>query len=193
MSIIIGITGGIGSGKTTVAKMFQNLGIPVYNSDLEAKRIMKLPELILNLKNKFGSDYLENGTLNRKKLADTVFNNAEKLMELNSIVHPFVKIDFMSWIKNNGKNKLLIKESAILFESKANLDCDKIITVVAPLDLRIQRIIDRDNLNYDAIIKRMTNQSSDKIKSEKSDFVIENTDLELTKKQVLSIYKILNL
>ena len=193
MTKVIGLTGGIGSGKTTVSKMFEALGVPVYNSDSEAKKIMLLPETIVLLKSNFGNDFFENDILNRKKLADLVFKNPEKLSKLNAIVHPFVKKDFIVWLKKNENVKFVIKESAILFESKTNINCDKIITVIAPLYLRMQRIVERDNLVFHEIVKRINNQLSDEKKVEKSDFVIENTDLEMTKNQVLEIYKILNL
>lgn len=193
MTKVIGLTGGIGSGKTTVSKMFEALGVPVYNSDSEAKKIMLLPETIVLLKSNFGNDFFENDILNRKKLADLVFKNPEKLNELNAVVHPFVKKDFIVWLKKNENVKFVIKESAILFESKTNINCDKIITVIAPLYLRMQRIVERDNLVFHEIVKRINNQLSDEKKVEKSDFVIENTDLEMTKNQVLEIYKILNL
>jgi dephospho-CoA kinase len=192
MTKIIGLTGGIGSGKTTVSKMFEHLGVSIYNSDLEAKKIMQMPELIVLLKNNFGNSFFENDILNRSKLADLVFKNSEKLKELNAIVHPFVKKDFMIWVKNNNDQKFIIKESAILFESKINIDCDKIITVVSPLSLRMKRIAARDNLGFHEIVKRINNQLSDEKKVENSDFVIENTDLEMTKCQVLKIFKILN-
>ena len=193
MTKVIGLTGGIGSGKTTVSKMFEALGVPVYNSDSEAKKIMLLPETMVLLKSNFGNDFFENDILNRKKLADLVFKNPEKLNELNAVVHPFVKKDFIIWLKKNENEKFVIKESAILFESKTNINCDKIITVIAPLYLRMQRIVERDNLVFHEIVKRINNQLSDEKKVEKSDFVIENTDLEMTKNQVLEIYKILNL
>ena len=192
MTKIIGLTGGIGSGKTTVAKMFEQLGVHVYNSDLEAKKIMELPEVIVLLKNSFGEAFFENNILNRAKLADLVFRNAEKLNVLNAIVHPFVKKDFLFWVKKHHNEKFVIKESAILFESKSNIDCDKIITVIAPLDLRMQRINERDNLSFDKIMSRINNQLSDEKKVENSDFIIENTDIEMTKTQVLKIYGSLN-
>lgn len=193
MTKIIGLTGGIGSGKTTISKIFEELGIPVYNSDLEAKKIMELPEVIVLLKNSFGKDFFENNILNRAKLADLVFRNTEKLNVLNAIVHPFVKKDFLFWVKKHHNEKFVIKESAILFESKSNLDCDKIITVTAPLDLRMKRIAARDNLGFHEIVKRINNQISDEKKIENSDFIIENTDLEMTKTQVLKIYNTLNI
>ena len=193
MTKIIGLTGGIGSGKTTISKIFEELGVPVYNSDLEAKKIMELPEIIVLLKNSFGEEFFENNILNRAKLADLVFRNTEKLNVLNAIVHPFVKKDFLFWVKKHHNEKFVIKESAILFESKSNLDCDKIITVKSPLDLRMKRIAARDNLGFHEIVKRINNQISDEKKIENSDFIIENTDLEMTKTQVLKIYNTLNI
>lgn len=193
MTKIIGLTGGIGSGKTTISKIFEELGVPVYNSDLEAKKIMELPEVIVLLKNDFGDEFFENNILNRAKLADLVFRNAEKLNVLNAIVHPFVKKDFLFWVKKHHNEKFVIKESAILFESKSNIDCDKIITVKSPLDMRMKRIAARDNLGFHEIVKRINNQISDEKKIENSDFIIENTDLEMTKTHVLKIYNTLNI
>ena len=193
MTKIIGLTGGIGSGKTTISKIFEELGVPVYNSDLEAKKIMELPEVIILLKNSFGEEFFENNKLNRAKLADLVFRNTAKLNALNAIVHPFVKKDFLFWVKKNENEKFVIKESAILFESKSNIDCEKIITVIAPLDIRMKRIANRDNLGFHEIVKRINNQISYEKKIENSDFVIENTDLEMTKTQVFKIYNTLNI
>ena len=188
MTKIIGLTGGIGSGKTTVAKIFESLGIPVYTADYEAKKIMKLPKVITKLKMLFGELIFENNILNTEKLAKIVFNNHEQLLQLNSIVHPLVKTHFKNWVKENKNHNLVIKESALLFETESNLDCFKIISVIAPLELRIQRVIKRDKTNYNSVLKRINNQISDEARSAKSDYIINNLDIVSTKNQVNIIF-----
>ena len=148
MTKIIGLTGGIGSGKTTVAEQFETLGVPVYIADIEAKKIMDLPETIQLVKGKFGNSIFDVAILNREKLAKIVFENPEKLQKLNSIIHPLVKRHFQEWVQKNKDSIFVIKETAILFESGSYIDCDKIITVVAPLELRIARVLKRDNSDY---------------------------------------------
>jgi dephospho-CoA kinase len=183
MTKIIGLTGGIGSGKTTVAKLFAAKGIPVYIADDEAKKIMKLPETINSIKAVFGKNVIENGLVNTKTLASIVFNNTEKLKLLNSIIHPLVKQHFDQWVKLNKHNTFVIKESAILFESGSYQYCDKIITVIASESTRISRVMQRDSITKEEILARIKNQWNDDERIKKSDYVIENEDLEDTKKQ----------
>lgn len=191
MTKIIGLTGGIGSGKTTVAKQFETLGVPVYIADTEAKKIIDLPTTIELVKNEFGNSILDDGILNREKLAKIVFENPEKLQKLNSIIHPLVKAHFQKWIQENKNYAFVIKEAAILFESGSYKDCDKIITVVAPLEIRIERVLKRDKTNYESVIKRVQNQWTDEMRIVKSDYVIENIGIENTKNQVDKLYKVL--
>jgi dephospho-CoA kinase len=193
MTKIIGLTGGIGSGKTTVANYFQELGVPVYIADDHAKTVMQLPEIISEIKVVFGESVFENGILNRKKMAEIVFNSPEKLKQLNAIVHPAVKNDFEQWLLNHKKNHFILYEAAILFESKRYKDCDAIITVTAPLETRIERVIKRDNTSRDLVLQRINAQWTDEQRIAKSDFVIENTTIEKAKKEVVKILKILNL
>jgi len=192
MSKLIGLTGGIGSGKTTVAKMFAAKGIPVYIADEEAKKLMNKAEIIQAIANKFGKEIINNGKINRTLLAEKVFNNKEKLNALNQIVHPAVKEDFKSWLKQHQEFPFVMKETAILFETGGNKDCDLVITVVAPLSERISRIIKRDNSTEQSIHDRIKNQLDDDFKIMHSDFVIQNNAFESTENQVDEIVKALN-
>src|SRR4051812_8335299 len=141
----VGITGGIGSGKTTVCKIFSLLGIPVYNSDDEAKQMYSLPHVKEGLKKKFGNDILDNtGNVNKKKMSDIIFNDENALKEVNALVHPLVLQKFKEW-KAKQTASYILKEAAILFESGTYQDCDKIILVTAPAEMRMQRTLQRDN------------------------------------------------
>lgn len=187
--IVVGLTGGIGSGKTTVLKMFQDLGMACYISDIEAKKLMNSSKIIRRkIVEAFGEDSYSSEGLNSAYLAKIVFQNPEKLKILNAIVHPRVYTHFKKFVKK-AKSAYVIYESAILFENNGHANCDVVITVVAPVELRIQRIIDRDNSTKEAILNRMKNQFSDKEKMEKSDFVIENIDLNDTKNEVVRLHK----
>jgi dephospho-CoA kinase len=189
MTKIIGLTGGIGSGKTTIAKYIQSLNIPVYIADEHAKNSIDIPEISNKIQTLFGKNILENDKINRKKLAKIVFNSPEKLNKLNQIIHPAVNVDYKNWLKTKKKFPFVFKETAILFESGSYKDCDKIITVVAPLETRINRVIDRDNCSREEVLNRISNQWSDEMKAEKSDFIIENIDIENTHTQINEILK----
>lgn len=193
MTKIIGLTGGIGSGKTTIASLFKAAGIPVYIADDEARKIMQTSEIIDEIKKTFGRTIFENDILNRQKLAEIVFNNPDKLKLLNSIIHPAVKRHFDNWVLDYKKTPFIIYEAAILFESGSYLNCDKIITVVAPIETRIQRVIARDKTSRENVLKRIEAQWNDEQRILKSDFVINNTTLEYSKLEVEKILKILNI
>ena len=189
--LVVGITGGIGSGKSVVCKIFEQLGIAVYNADREAKELMnKDVALIKDLKKNFGSD-LYNGKegLNRKRLSEIVFNNKEKLELLNSIVHPHVRKHFKKWQKEHHDSKYLVKEAAILFESGADEDCDRVITVIAPRQLRIERVMERDDVNKEKVNAIIDNQMSSSEKIKKSDFVIVNDNQSLVIPQILDLHE----
>jgi dephospho-CoA kinase len=182
---IVGLTGGIGSGKTTVANYLKSKGIPVYISDVEAKKVMEFPEIIEQISNTFGTDLIDSDkSLNREKLASIVFNAPDKLKQLNAIVHPAVKKHFDNWIIKHQKDAIIVKEAAILFESGSYKDCDFIITVSAPLETRIERVLKRDTTSREKILQRINNQLSDEERSARSQYVINNEDFEDTKKQV---------
>ena len=193
MTKIIGLTGGIGSGKTTIANHFLAAAIPVYIADVEARKMMQLPEIIEEIKKIFGTSIFEKGTLNREKLATIVFSNPEKLKLLNSIIHPTVKKNFEDWISNHKNFPFVIYEAAILFESGSYKNCDWIITVTAPIESRIQRVIQRDKTTREQVLKRIDSQWSDEQRISKSDFVIENANLEIAKSEVDNILKILKI
>ena len=183
MGKIIGLTGGIGSGKTTIAKLFESEGVPVYIADTEAKKIMQLPETIHEISSVFGNDIIKNNQIDSKALSAIVFNHPEKLKILNGIVHPLVKKHFDDWAKKNADFPFVIKEAAILFESGSYQYCDKIITVTASEETRISRVMQRDGATKQEVLDRIKNQWSDSQKISKSDYVIENENLEETKIQ----------
>ncbi|MDI5897736.1 dephospho-CoA kinase [Flavobacterium yafengii] len=193
MTKIIGLTGGIGSGKTTIANYFKSFGIPVYIADDEARKIMQSSEITEAIKNVFGDIIFENEKLNREKLAKIVFNNPEKLEKLNKIVHPAVKKHFEQWLLQHTAAPYVIYEAAILFESGSYKNCDLIITVTAPVESRIQRVVERDKTTRELVLKRINAQWTDEQRISKSDFIIENTSIETTKLEVVKILKILKI
>lgn len=193
MTKVIGLTGGIGSGKTTIANYFSTLGIPVYIADDEAKKLMESSEVKDSIKEKFGESIFDNTILNRAKLAEIVFADSEKLDQLNAIVHPAVRNHFKKWLLNHEASPFVIYEAAILFESGNYKNCDYIITVTAPLESRIQRVIDRDKTNREQVLKRINAQWNDEQRISKSNFIIDNRNIETAKLKVEEILKILNI
>lgn len=182
--IVIGLTGGIGSGKTTVLKMFQQFNVSVYIADNEAKKLMQSSPIIKKkLITNFGKMVYENGKLNRSFLASIVFKDPAKLAVLNAIVHPEVKKHFKAFVASQ-KTDFVLYENAILFESNAAQFCQYIITVTASVNERIFRVIRRDKVNKEQVINRMKNQFTDTKKIANSHFVIINHDLKSTKDQV---------
>ena len=186
---LIGITGGIGSGKSTIAKVFMSIGYPVYNSDTRAKELINSNEELINsIKLSFGDDLYNSQGLDRKKMASIVFNNPEKLELLNSIIHPAVGKDFEKWIDLQNTS-FILKEAAILFETGIYKSLHKIILVSAPQETRIERVIKRDNTNQEEVLSRMNNQWSEEKKTELADYVIDNSGNKLVIPQVLEIIK----
>ena len=185
----IGITGGIGSGKSTVAKLFEVLGIPVYYADDAAKQLMNENEVLKQqVQKEFGNEAYTNGKLNRKYIADIVFTNPEKLELLNSIVHPATLKDAEEWM-NKQTTPYTIKEAALIFESGAQEQLDYVIGVYAPTPLRIQRTMQRDNISREEVIARMNKQIDETIKMRLCDFVITNDEQELLIPQVLTLHQ----
>ncbi len=187
----IGLTGNIGSGKTTVRKIFEILGVPVYDSDEKAKFLINNNKnLILKIKKEFGENiYSENGKIDKKRLAEIIFNDKNKLEKINSLVHPFVKEDFN---KQAGKQNFpyIIKESAILFETGLYKELDINITVYAPEKIRIKRVAERDNTGEEQIKSRIKNQFSDEKKNKLADYIIHNYDDKQVLSQVLRLHDI---
>ena len=183
----IGLTGGIGSGKTFVSDVFKKLEIPVFNADDAAKRCMVENErLQQEIQNVFGDQVYNNGALKNKVLAEIVFNDEKKLEKLNKLVHPVVKKSFEDWCAEQ-KSKIVIKEAAILFESNTHTGLDKVICVSASEKIRIERVVKRDNISREQVVSRMENQMSQHKKEELSNFVIINDEKELLLPQILKV------
>ncbi|MBP4137905.1 dephospho-CoA kinase [Flavobacterium geliluteum] len=193
MTKVIGLTGGIGSGKSTIANFFEEFGVPVYIADDEAKKVMQSKEIVSAIKTAFGEGIFENTILNRTKLAEIVFNDPDKLAQLNAIVHPAVKKDFNAWLAEKKEYNFVVYEAAILFESGRYKHCDTIITVTAPEEIRIDRVIKRDNTTREQVLSRMKMQWDDEKRISGSDFVINNTNLKKAREEVVEILKILNI
>lgn len=188
--IKVGLTGGIGSGKTHIAGLFLKLNIPVYNSDNRGKYLMSNDEAVKKqLIDAFGPETFCKGELNRNFLAKQVFNDSSKLTTINQIVHPAVKIDYENWLHTNSNKPYTIKEAAILIESGAYKDCDKLIVVTAPLDVRIKRIEKRDNMTPDEINSRIAKQISDEERLKYANYVVNNDGIMLVDKQIIEIHK----
>ena len=185
----IGLTGGIGSGKSTVAKVFESLGIPVYKADDEAKKLMATNPLLINLiKTHFSEEAYKDGKLDKAYLATVVFNSKEKLNLLNSLVHPFTIEDGKSWMKQQ-QTPYAIKEAALIFESGSQGDFDFIIGVYAPETLRIHRTIQRDKTDKEQVRSRMLNQIKEEIKMKLCDEVLINNEQELLLPQIIALHE----
>lgn len=178
---VIGLTGGIGSGKTTVIEYIASKGFPVYIADNAGKQVMEVPEVIEKVNRLFNeSVLLPGGTLDRKKIGAIVFNNPDLLKQLNAIVHPAVGLDFEKFKAANPEATLLFKESAVLFESGAYRTCDATILVTAPEKIRIQRVMSRDQVSEEQVRERIKNQMPDEEKRALSTYIVENMDLPAT-------------
>jgi len=188
--IKVGLTGGIGSGKSLISKVFNALMIPVYDSDLETKSLYRTDEFLKNeLIRNFGNEvYLADGSINRKYLGNLVFQDKNKLNELNNLVHPRVKLHFEKWLQNYTHCFYVIKETAILFESGAYKQVDKSIVVTAPDEIRISRVMERDSISRSSVIERMNNQLPQQELIEKADFIIVNDGKIAILPQVYSIH-----
>ncbi len=187
--MIVGLTGGIGSGKTTVAQLFMKFGIPVYDSDASAKKLMEssvsVKKAIIDL---LGEKAYEDSKLNRPYIAEQIFNNKKTLRKLNNIVHPAVREDFLRWVKKQDAPYVL-QESALIFENSNQEKFDKTILVTAPVETRIERVKIRDGVSREKVLARMKNQLKDIEKQELADFVIENIHAKKTEADVLSIHQ----
>ena len=186
----IGITGGIGSGKSTVSRIFELLGVPVYYADERAKDILtRDAELMAAVKANFGAEvYDENGVLNRKYLGNIVFNDKRQLALLNSLVHPATIRDSNQWAQQQ-KAPYVLKEAALLFETESFHHLDKIIGVFAPQPLRIHRVMKRDNVTRDEVLARINKQIDETIKMRLSDYVIYNDEQRMVIPQVLALHE----
>ena len=185
---IVGLTGGIGSGKSTVLKQFEDLGINTYSADKAAKKLINSDEdLIESIKGLFGDNIYNNNILDTIKLSKIVFHDSHKLESLNSIVHPAVAKDFKSFIKTNYGD-YIVKEVAIIFETNTEDNYDKIILVRAPIEDRIKRVVLRDNITKDDVLRRVNNQIDDSTIIDKCDYIIDNNNLKELKEKVINIH-----
>lgn len=186
--ISVGITGGIGSGKSMVSHILNTMGYPIYNADLEARLIVDTkPEVIEQIKFLFGSDIYIGGKLDRARVSSFVFSDKDLLQNLNSIVHPAVAQHFSVWKQNNASAKLTFKEAAIIFESGAYKQVDGVVAVVAPRELRVARVCQRDGVTPEQVMQRMANQLSDEELVAKSNFVLVNDGIRLLLPQVTEL------
>jgi len=185
---VVGLTGGIGSGKTTVSNMFKDLGVPVYIADVEAKKLMSTSNVIKRkLIDLFGPKAYDHDQLNRNYISSKIFNDDSLLEKMNAIIHPRVAEHFKRWLLKQT-SKYVIKEAAIIFEHNRQSQYDAIITVISDKDERIKRILKRENTSKDKILSIMKHQLTDEKKVKLSDFVIVNDQLEHTKEQVLKTH-----
>ena len=191
----IGITGGIGSGKSVVCKIFQCLGVPTYDADSRAKYVMTTDTILIQqIQKEFGNlSYNPEGVLNRKYLAEVAFSQPQQLEKLNRLVHPRVGVDYNTWVITHSASPYVIKESALLFESGSASGLDKIISVYAPEAVRIQRVLKRDTHRTEQAIKGVIqNQINEEEKRDRADFVILNDDSKLVIPQVLQLHQQFN-
>lgn len=188
----VGLTGGIGSGKTTVSEVFHSLGIPVYNSDKRAKYLMENdPSLRVAIIQYFGEESYRSEGLNRLYLSEQVFSDKSKLQKLNSIVHPVVGNDFAVWCKNQSA-PFVLKEAAILIESGAYKGLDKIIVVTASENVRMERVMERDGVKASEVRDRINNQMTDSERLQYADFIIDNDGIQMLISQVKEVFNKLN-
>lgn len=192
MPKLIGVTGGIGSGKSKVMHYISSLGYPVYLSDEAGKRVMQDEGIMLKIQNIFTEIVIVNGVLDRKKIGSIVFNDKKKLEELNAIVHPAVAEDFQKFVKLHHQSDLIFYESAILIESNNYKSFDYIVLITAPDDVRIERVMKRDQVSKEIVLERMRNQMSDNEKREFADFEIINIDFKKTCEKVNDLLVFMN-
>jgi len=185
----IGVTGGIGSGKTTVCRVFNVLGVPVFSADAEARDVMDIDTgIMLRINTIAGKNLYENGSLDRTELARLIFNNERLLEKVNALVHPIVFSRFREWEKKQDA-PYVVMEAAILFESGAYKIVDRILTVVAPMEERVNRVIHRSNLTREQVMERMRNQMDDNQRIERSDYVINNSENDMIIPEILRIHE----
>ena len=189
--IRVGLTGGIGSGKTTVARVFRTLGIPVFEADAEGRRIMQEDAAVIKaVTERFGTSVVRNGAIDRATLASIVFKDPSALKDLNAIIHPAVRTGFLRWAAEQNA-PYVIMEAAVMAENGGHRTMDQVIVVTAPAELRIQRVMARDGVGRDAVDARMANQVGDAERLKLADHVIHNDDLQLVIPQVLAVHQAL--
>ncbi|MGP1514953.1 MAG: dephospho-CoA kinase [Bacteroidales bacterium] len=187
-SLVIGLTGSIGSGKTLIAKVFKHLGVPVYLSDQEAKKLYLRDNVIAQIKDMFSQEVMTDGQVNKRKLAELVFKDKKQLNKLNNCIHPLVKQDFEQWV---GKQRApyVIMESAIIYEAGWDAMFDKIISVSTPMNLMLERVQVRDNQTKEQVMRRIANQIPPEEKNNQSDYVIINDNNQLVIPQIIKVHR----
>ena len=191
--IKVGLTGNIGSGKSTVCKVFESLGVPVFYSDVEAKKLYSREEVKNKLMQRFGKSVFNNlGEVDFKKLASLIFSNKESLHFINNIIHPLVFESYNNWLSEYRENCYTIHESAILFEHHLEKRFDKTMLVYCPLDIRLRRVTERDGISEEEALKRVSNQMEDSLKNKLADFVIVNDGIKMVIPQIMEINKIMS-
>lgn len=191
---ILGLTGGIGSGKSVIAELFQMMGIPVYDSDARSKILTDTDdELKEKISCLFGAEIYTNGLLNRQALARKIFGDEKALQAVNALIHPAVERDFRSWVKEHSQFPVLIQETAILFEAGLESHFDQIICVTAPEDVRVERVCKRNNIAPETVRERMKNQISESERRGKSDIIVVNDNIQAVLPQVLKLVQSLSL
>ncbi|MDO4780577.1 MAG: dephospho-CoA kinase [Bacteroides sp.] len=192
MALVLGITGGIGSGKSVVSRLMKVMGISIYDSDSEAKKVMKnshtIREKLISL---VGKEVVKDGEINKEVLTKYIFSNTENTKKVNAIIHPEVISHFKSWIEKNNHKHIIAVESALLFESDLHLMTDKSVVITTPLETRIKRAMQRDNSSREQVTERIKAQSSDDEKLSKADFHIINDDCTPLTKQVWELINLL--
>ena len=189
---IIGLTGGIGSGKSSVLEIFKKIGISTYNADESAKKLISSDKkIIYSIKQLFGEDIYDKNELNSKLVSKIVFNDKEKLKSLNSIIHPAVAIDFDNFCFKHRDETYIVKEAAIIFETKTENLFNKIIYVKAPKEIRVDRVMQRDNLSRDDVLNRIQNQINETSIIDKCDFIIDNINFRELEEKVIEIHNTL--
>ena len=189
---IIGLTGGIGSGKSSVLQIFKKIGVSTYNADESAKKLISSDKkIIYSIKQLFGEDIYDKNELNSKLVSKIVFNDKEKLKSLNSIIHPAVAIDFDNFCFKHRDETYIVKEAAIIFETKTENLFNKIIYVKAPKEIRVDRVMQRDNLSRDDVLNRIQNQINETSIIDKCDFIIDNINFSELEEKVIEIHNTL--
>lgn len=190
--MIVGLTGGIGSGKSTVAHFFEQKGIPVFNADMAAKSLYEDPKVVAAMVSILGNEILTHDKIDLKKVAQVIFQHPDKRYQVNEYIHPLVKNKFQEWMKSlDDTIPYCIREAAILIESGSYKDCDVIIMVTADEELRIQRVMQRDNVSRDQVLQRINAQMNDEERKKFVHYIIRNNDLASTQKQVDELHSLL--
>jgi len=190
MKQMVGITGGIGSGKSTVCMVFEKLGASIFHADGESKLLINQnPELRCQLINEFGNQLYKQDKIDRELFADIIFNDPRKLQKANGIIHPYVFKRFENWVTKQSSGPVLMLEAAILFETDFWKRMDRNILVIAPLDMRILRVMKRDNVEKEKVLERIRQQKDDKGHMQLADFIINNDEKEMLLPQILKVWK----